>query len=744
MGSGRKVAASIERSIRSGVLNDSMRLDLFIPAVAAAFLTLTLTLSACGDDGGGTPDGSLVCASGAQCDNGVFCDGVETCAPGSEGANALGCVSGAAPCAATACIELDDLCDDRCEVPDGDGDGSDRVECGGADCDDTDATRYPGNAEVCDPGHDEDCDLTTVGNADRDGDGFVDARCANEGGASGTDCNDLRASVSPLSGEVCNGVDDDCDGAVDEGVALTGFVDGDADGRGDSAATFIACAGAARFALIGEDCDDADLSVQPVQNEICDTKDNDCDGIVDENARPAIWYADTDGDGYGDVRGARLVQCSPPAGFSLLPTDCAPGDPVRSPVGVEVCNGLDDDCNGVADFAAVPGDLEDDDGDGIADASCGGDDCDDLDPFVGAGLPEYCNGIDDDCDGMVDEALTESDFYADRDGDGYGDGAPMAMCGAVPGFVPRDGDCNDLDPGVTPGAVERCDNVDNDCDGQLDEDASSTCSGPHATYTCVDGFCEIAQCENNYGDCDLRASTGCETDLTVSAMNVASCGFCGAVCMACDSGLCLGGGAPASASGTLVSSMGDPLEGMPVYLPGSAPLRSAVSDEFGNFFLELPALAPFAAGGGGCYPTLYEVGDFGGIGPSGSPFLGSGTGASLSPLELPELGAIGAGQRPDRGMVAVRTVGQAPRVLTVTNLNLAFEGPYGFENRPFDVPRLIQRGTNAFGAETNTLFFTNVEPGPLAVTVSGCSVRYTPGAVHAGTLSVVTVSCPDG
>ncbi|NIR38995.1 MAG: hypothetical protein GWO04_28645, partial [Actinobacteria bacterium] len=124
----------------------------------------------------------------------------------------------------------------------------------------------------------------------------------------------------------------------------------------------------------------------------------DCDGTVDENAQPAIWYRDVDGDGYGDVDGAQVIQCTPPAGYSLLPTDCNDGDPAISPLAVEACNGIDDDCNGVPDFPVPGAGFEDDDQDGIADIGCGGGDCDDLDPFVGAGLPEVCNGSDDDCD----------------------------------------------------------------------------------------------------------------------------------------------------------------------------------------------------------------------------------------------------------------------------------------------------------------------------------------------------------
>jgi hypothetical protein len=134
-------------------------------------------------------DVAQVCTSDAECDDGIFCNGVEYCAPGSAGADAHGCIPdprGRRPCdPGMTCIEAER----RCEVPcdrdrDQDGDGHDSVACGGDDCDDDDGQRYPGNAEVCDvEGHDEDCNLNTYAgphDADRDGDGFDDARCWND------------------------------------------------------------------------------------------------------------------------------------------------------------------------------------------------------------------------------------------------------------------------------------------------------------------------------------------------------------------------------------------------------------------------------------------------------------------------------------------------------------------------------------------------------------------------------------
>jgi hypothetical protein len=106
------------------------------------------------------------------------------------------------------------------------------------------------------------------------------------------------------------------------------------------------------------------------------------------------------------------------------------------------------------------------------------DDCDDTDADIHPGADEYCNGTDDDCDGDTDEddALDVSTFYADADGDGYGDaGSTTAACAAPSGYTADATDCDDADASVWPGATEVCgDGQINDCDGSL-ADAFGTC-----------------------------------------------------------------------------------------------------------------------------------------------------------------------------------------------------------------------------------------------------------------------------
>lgn len=123
------------------------------------------------------------CGKNSDCDDGIFCNGVEVCRPGDSSASVNGCVATASPCLnGETCSEVDNRCvapgGDACRLGDLDGDGHVSVNCGGDDCDDADRNRFPGNHEVCDSrGHDEDCDPRTSGSTDRDGDGYISSAC---------------------------------------------------------------------------------------------------------------------------------------------------------------------------------------------------------------------------------------------------------------------------------------------------------------------------------------------------------------------------------------------------------------------------------------------------------------------------------------------------------------------------------------------------------------------------------------
>ncbi|MFZ5478434.1 MAG: MopE-related protein [Myxococcota bacterium] len=393
---------------------------------------------------------------------------------------------------------------------DADADGSPADE----DCDDGDPSVNPGASEVCN-GVDDDCDgvVDDAGDtwyADADGDGFGvegDAlvRCEAPEGyvATAGDCDDGSAEVSPAAVETCNLVDDDCDAAVDEPEARDAAVwypDADADGFGDPAAGEAACEAPLDFVADAGDCDDADPAVNPEGLEACNGHDDDCDGETDEAgaAGELTWYADGDGDGYGDAA-ATVLACDVPVGFVADATDCDDVSAAVSPAASEACNDVDDDCDGATDEAGATGEATwyaDTDADGFGDAAspalacdlpagfvADDTDCDDTSAAVSPAAPETCDGIDDDCDGDIDEAdaVDAGDWYTDADGDGWGTGFGTDACEAPAGTVAANGDCDDTSAAVSPSAAEVCeDGVDDDCDGTADDGC------PTITTHCAD------------------------------------------------------------------------------------------------------------------------------------------------------------------------------------------------------------------------------------------------------------------
>ncbi len=410
---------------------------------------------------------------------------------------------------------LDNDCDGRvdelCANTDDDGDGYSEDD---GDCDDTDARISPGVVETCD-GVDQDCDGVvdppdsvdaTVCYADIDGDGVGGSAvtacvCGSAESEAGGDCDDTDAAVLPGAEETCDARDQDCDGLVDEDAVdpATWYVDTDGDGYGNLSFPYFACDAAAGTVARSDDCDDAAADVYPDGIEVCDGRDQDCDGGVDEDAIDApTWYEDVDGDGAGDPA-LGVMGCAAPAGYVAAAGDCDPSDSAVSPVAFELCDGRDNDCDGTVDLGALDAltFYEDHDGDGFGDparsaAACAAPsgsvsdatDCDDDDVTAYPGGEERCDSVDQDCDALVDEGAVDALLsYDDLDGDGAGDSASEQQICDISGRVLTAGDCDDDDASRAPGAVEVCDEVDQDCDGVVDEDAVDTV----ATYTDVDG-----------------------------------------------------------------------------------------------------------------------------------------------------------------------------------------------------------------------------------------------------------------
>jgi hypothetical protein len=406
---------------------------------------------------------------------------------------------------------------------DHDGDGFTELD---GDCDDAEALAYPGADEVCD-GIDNDCDGDAdeddaidapvwYFDADRDGFGtesFTVNACAAPSenyvpaDPAGFDCDDGNPGVHPAAQEVCSGKDDDCDTFIDhDDDSMVGlkvwYINQDGDGFGvDAEDTNVeACDGPDGYAYNSGDCDDTDPLVNPTAVEQCDGIDNNCNDLIDdedpEMAGDATWYADTDNDGFGDPVGESKEQCAQPVGFVLDSTDCDDTRDTTNIEATETCNERDDDCDGVVDDGVLLDFFADADGDGHGDLAApieacslpegfvlSFDDCDDSNPAVNPYTDELCatEGVDDNCDGRVDEsdAADATTWYRDADADGFGDAdTTLVQCAEPFSYVAEAGDCDDSRATSHPGAVELCGTPtrDDDCDGDLNDDGAEGCT----------------------------------------------------------------------------------------------------------------------------------------------------------------------------------------------------------------------------------------------------------------------------
>jgi hypothetical protein len=362
-------------------------------------------------------------------------------------------------------------CDFRCPAIAADCD--DRPRCDGTDpsCIPPD-TIFPGALDRCTDGLDQDCsgaDRATC--LDEDGDSFV--LCSGTAAPETCDCDDHDALVHPGAPD-CesgrDGLDQDCNGSEC------------CDEDGDGVCASIPIGGV-------PDCDDTDAAVLPGARELCTAPgappaDENCNALVDELAECAGDDLDRDG----------FDACS----VSAAPCDCNDCDPgVHPSIADRACDGIDQDCDGVD-----PCDPEDADRDGM---TVGSGDCDDADPTIREGLSDRCgDAIDQDCSGGDSSCDVTND--PDRDG-----------------FASESAECA-VDPDRHPGALERCDGLDADCNGVADDVLSSErgCVGASATT------CALAACEVDYAS-SIYHCGGCRTACNAGALTVA---------LACDAGRC--------------------------------------------------------------------------------------------------------------------------------------------------------------------------------------------------------------
>ena len=393
---------------------------------------------------------------------------------------------------------------DACE-DDKDGDGVADMQ----DCAPLNPAIYPGAEEVCD-GADNNCNsLPDEGFTDSDADGLkdcVDPDDDNDGDVDDSDCAPSDPGVSKFAAEVCDGIDNDCDVDIDEDLGTV------ACGKGQCSHKTAKCQG-------GElvQCD----PFAGAEVEACDSVDNDCDGLVDEDMGFVSCGLGACFHMTAACEGGQLVECDPFAGAEVEVCDgvdndcdgktdedmgteaCGQGqcfhvvsaciggvvqacDPFAGALG-EVCDGADNDCNGETD-------------EGLGSTTCGLGGCEHTvdncangvanicNPLEGAAL-EACDGADNDCDGLVDEELG------------------VIVCGK--------GQCEHLVDNCSGGQAgvcnplegqgdEICDGVDNDCDGQVDEDLGSTTCGvgecEHTVENCLGG--QANECDPQEGAVD--------------------------------------------------------------------------------------------------------------------------------------------------------------------------------------------------------------------------------------------------
>ena len=358
------------------------------------------------------------------------------------------------------------------------------------DCNDRNERFYPGATEdTCTDTEDYNCDGVVA---------FTDAD--NDGSPACLDCDDEDRRRTPGAAEVCDGVDNDCDDLIDEEIGRRWYRDADADGYGVSEDGVRSCEAPAGYVARVGDCDDTTDLRTPSRPEVCDDIDNNCDAVVDGelSVDRQRFYADRDGDGQGDPRAATIEACDAPDGYVTDARDCRDNDDNVFVGAIEVCDGIDNNCDGVTDTDAVDrvtlfvdADADTWGNAAVSRITCPGPgftarsgDCDDTrgNVFPGASDP-IADGLDQDCSG------TESCLF-EVDGDGYVSAdadyietenlncsgmiacpagvAPLpgiGMCflndGSLPGI-----DCDDRDASRSPAATELfADGVDSDCDG---------------------------------------------------------------------------------------------------------------------------------------------------------------------------------------------------------------------------------------------------------------------------------------
>jgi len=417
---------------------------------------------------------------------------------------------------------------------DGYGVGSSKCICVGegvfvakvaGDCKDDANDIAPLKTEICD-GKDNNCVDGTDELCDQDGDHWCDAAKQTVGtpaacNLGGGDCNDSVAAIHKTAEELCDNIDNDCNGVTDEGC------DNDKDGYCGSGVTVVLTAGAPPAVCVhstnagpGDDCNDAVSAINLGKAEICDDIDNNCSGQTDEGC-------DVDGDKYCTTA---MSVIDKPAACIYGAGDCDDSNALINPGAIEACDNKDNNCAAGTDETCQDHDL-----DGYCNGvvapgeACpkGGGDCDDTNAAVHPLATETCaTAYDDDCNGLTNEdnATTCVGWFNDVDKDGYGIGSSVCRCAQADTHTAlAAGDCNDGDANINPKAVETCNGVNDDCNGATDEGCDDD----------GDKFCDVvmavkkgAACTNSAVPTDNSAVAGDDCDDTAATTNPASTEIC--------------------------------------------------------------------------------------------------------------------------------------------------------------------------------------------------------------------------
>ena len=176
----------------------------------------------------------------------------------------------------------------------------------------------------------------------------------NDGFTADVDCDDNNPDINPSAAELCDGIDNNCDGSIDENLATTYYADVDGDGYAGFNNTLDTCAMPVGYSEEPTDCNDDDALINPGADEICNQIDDNCNDAIDEG-QGSVFFADLDGDGYGDA-GSVIEACELSAGLSNDAGDCDDNDVNVNPLAEEICdNGIDDNCDGVQPNCNVQG-----------------------------------------------------------------------------------------------------------------------------------------------------------------------------------------------------------------------------------------------------------------------------------------------------------------------------------------------------------------------------------------------------